>query len=327
MFRFITPCLIFVLGLSACEDNGNPIVPEERFEAGPILFVSDKSGTSQLYSMNEDGSDVKQLTHDPNFPIGDARWSPDGSKIAYTSRDDRVDIRRISSAIYIMNANGTGKYKLTNPPVEAFSYPFDSAPVWSPDQRRIAFSRLMPPEVAGDFDIFVIDLNGQNEQKITSNRNLTEIVAGWTPDGRYLLVDYGDYSSGKSQIAFVDLEGNYVQIVSHPDSSETAPSLSPNGLAMAFTKRGALYVMDRDGANRRKLHLDPLPANILREWAISWSGDGTRILYNSEEYQLKPFENPPRNIFLIDTTGTTKAKITPFDYREAYFYATSWRRR
>ncbi len=312
------------VGIS-CKDN--PIDSDAPFEAGPILFVSDKSGTWQLWSMNEDGSDVRQLTHDPNFPRSYAQWSPDGSKIAYASRDDRFGFNERSGAIYVMNADGTGRYKLTNAPVEAFSYPFDTNPVWSPDGKKIAFARLMPPEILGEADIFIIDIDGKNEQRITSNRNRDEVPAGWTPDGRYLLVDYADYSIRQAQFAFIDLQGNYVKILNDPDSSETGPRLSPDGLRIAFTRRGDLYLMDHNGSDRRKLYAEPLPVSTWREWAVAWSKDGTRILYNSEDYPIRPFENPPRNIFIIDTTGTKKVRITPFDYREANFYATSWRRR
>ncbi len=59
--------VLFLFSLS-CSPTG----PDERFEAGPILFVSDKSGTWQLYCMKEDGSDVKQLTFDQSH---ECRWN------------------------------------------------------------------------------------------------------------------------------------------------------------------------------------------------------------------------------------------------------------
>ena len=302
-----------------------PVEQGNGFEAGPILFVSDKSGTWQLYSMNEDGSDVKQLTNDPNFPITDARWSPDGSKIVFTSRDDRIDPQQKSSALYIMNADGTGRYKLTNPPIEAFSYPADGSPVWSPDGKRIAFARLMPPEIAGETDVFVVNLDSKNERQLTSNRNLTEHPAGWTPDGLYLLVEYGDYLTGKSQIALLDFQGNYVRTLTHPDSSDRSPVFSPDGKSIVFTSReGNLHLMDEDGHNRRRL-----TEAVFLQFAVDFSADGSRILYNSWDKPTpgNPFENDPWNIVIIDTTGTKLVQITPFDYRQATFYATSWRRR
>lgn len=63
-------------------------------------------------------------------------WSPDGSRIAFSSRRDSagqyaID-RPIPDQIYVMNADGTNQVRLTNH--------FDSAlrPAWSPDGSRIA---------------------------------------------------------------------------------------------------------------------------------------------------------------------------------------------
>jgi len=157
MFRLITPCLILVLGLSACKDRGNPIIPEEHFEAGPIVFVSDKSGTSQLYSMNEDGSDVKQLTHDPNFPITDARYSPDGTKIAFASNGN----------IWLMDSTGANLQQLTTVGVDAsFGLPFS----WSQTGDRIVYTRYRSDNwTYENGDLWIVQV--QSKQTIQLTRN------------------------------------------------------------------------------------------------------------------------------------------------------------
>jgi Tol biopolymer transport system component len=290
--------------------------------------------------MNEDGSDVKQLTHDPNFPIGDARWSPDGTRIVYTSLDDRVTgpWRERTSGLYVMNADGTGRYKLTTPPIEAFSYPFDTRPVWSPDAKTTAFSRLMPPEISGDLDIFVIDLDGRNERTVARNRNLLEYVGGWFADGSSILTQYFDYSrrdsagrpDGKGQIARLDLVGNYTQVLSPYQRDDSAPVLSPNDSNVVFsswmdsTRRSmGLFLMRSDGSSVRPMTMQ----SHWRESPVDWSSDGQRILYNTEDEQVIPYKDPPREIFIININGSNMRKITPFNYTEAYFRATSWRRR
>lgn len=309
MIRFVMMSMVF--SLLSCDVNNAG--EDERFNAGPILFVSDKSGTWQLWSMNEDGSDVKQLTYDPNFPITDARWSPEGTKIVYAVV---YDSRARAQALFIMNADGTRRYRLTNPPFIDFS------PIWSPDGKRIAFTRLFP-EVDGGKTIFIIDVDGKNERRLTGDRN--PVSAGWTPDGLYLLVDYVDYSTDKSHIALLDLNGNYVESLTPLDSSDRSPLLSPNGKLIVFTSRqGNIHSMDVNGRNRRRL-----TEAVFLQFAVDFSFDGSRILYNSWDRPTpgNPFENDPWNIVIIDTTGTKLVQITPFDYRQATFYATSWRRR
>ncbi len=155
----------------------------------------------------------------------------------------------------------------------------------------------------------------------TSDRN--PVSSSWTPDGRYLLII--SYSEGKGRIAFIDLEGTYVKILTHPDSSDRSPILSPDGKSIVFTSRqGNLHMMDASGLNRRRL-----TEAVFLQFAVDFSADGSLILYNSWDKPTPaiPFENDPRNIVIIDTTGTKLVQIAPFDYRQATFYATSWRRR
>src|SRR3954462_1340625 len=67
--------------------------------------------------MNADGSDVRRLTADPAHDEGPI-WSPDGTKIAFTS--ERGD----SSDIWVMGADGSGVRRLTDDPAR------DESPDW-----------------------------------------------------------------------------------------------------------------------------------------------------------------------------------------------------
>jgi len=80
-----------------------------------ILFVSTRSGTSQVHLMDGDGQNEKQLT---SFPVEEGRitgriaaccWSPDGRKIAYSwTNFPKPDQPREPSRVYIANADGSG---------------------------------------------------------------------------------------------------------------------------------------------------------------------------------------------------------------------------
>jgi TolB protein len=69
--------------------------------------------------MNADGTKVTRLTDDPAADV-DPAWSPDGTKIAFSSGRDE------NPKIYVMNADGTGVAPLTDDPA------FDVTPRWSP---------------------------------------------------------------------------------------------------------------------------------------------------------------------------------------------------
>lgn len=105
--------LLALFALYACKENSNPVSSGGfPVEAGPILFISDKSGSYQLYSMNEDGSNVQQLTNDPNFQICDAKWSPDGEKIVYTQYDAN-DWSYDNGVLWIINISTGAEHQLT----------------------------------------------------------------------------------------------------------------------------------------------------------------------------------------------------------------------
>jgi Tol biopolymer transport system component len=329
LYSIIQLFLVYGMSLFLSCDQTNPLDSDAPFEAGPILFVSDKSGTWQLWSMNEDGSNVRELTHDPAFWIIDARWSPDGSKIVFTSRDDRLSPRDRGAALYVMNADGTGGYKLTNPPL---GESWDVNPRWSPDGKKIAFSRSR----AGAEDIFIIDIEGKTERNVTRNPRLTQFPAGWTPDGRHLLVSTFSNSEGNGRIAFIDLEGNHVQRLTPEEADDNAPVLSPDGQSIAFSSIGIrnsitgrfLHLMDSDGSNRRQLSIS------LRqyEYPVEWPPDGQRILCMTHDPNKKsdpndPYSNFPQDILIVNVADGSVRTVTPFPHREAYSRATSWRRR
>jgi Tol biopolymer transport system component len=86
-----------------------------------------------LYVVPTDGGRPVALTHDGRSM--DPAWSPDGTKIAFVSRREKMDFRR--STIYLMNTDGTGRTALTTEGTP------DGEPTWSPDGSAIAFIRFV----------------------------------------------------------------------------------------------------------------------------------------------------------------------------------------
>ena len=72
--------------------------------------------------MNADGSGQRNLTRHPGHDSAPA-WSPDGRKIAFTTKRDG------NFEVYVMNADGSGQQNLTRNPAP------DRAPVWSPGRK------------------------------------------------------------------------------------------------------------------------------------------------------------------------------------------------
>ncbi len=129
-----------------------------------IAFVSNRpseEGDGQyLYMMLADGSDVKQISHQPDSQWPD--WSPLGGQIVYSSKGD----------IYLINVADGSEVNLTNSPEK------DEQPKFSPDGQRIAW-------IKGDGEdthLFVMNLDGGNVQQVTEKGKVDDLA--WSVDGR-----------------------------------------------------------------------------------------------------------------------------------------------
>lgn len=335
---WLTVCSTLLFLLSCQKAGPVDIIPSSS--AGPILFISDKSGTNQLYSMEENGSDIMQLSKDTSFPVEYATWSPDGQKIALTSRTGGVN--NYGPAIYIMNADGSSRYKLTQATPQNFNYAAGDKPTWSPDSRKIAFHRVMIPESMGNTDIFVIGVDGKNEEQITNTPNIPENICSWSNDGNYLFFGYTDYTirdslgrigNNSSQIARMTIHGDSIWTLTTSSNGGSGAKISPNDSLIALSsfvsfdprigQAFQMQIMNANGTNRHALKQN----DARYEYAVAWSVDSKRILYSTEDDGTVPYQNPPRQIIIINSDGSGMRNISPFDPRYAVFFATSWKRR
>jgi dipeptidyl aminopeptidase/acylaminoacyl peptidase len=85
-----------------------------------IAFESNLDGDLDVYVMNADGTNVRQLTHNSDLHDEGPAWSPDGMQIVYASGPDDLH-----EDIYVMNADGSGQ------PRQLTTYPGrDESPDW-----------------------------------------------------------------------------------------------------------------------------------------------------------------------------------------------------
>lgn len=316
----------------ACKEN--LVGPSFHFlsDPGPILFVSNQDGSFQLYSMNEDGSNVRQLTNDPNSPISDARWSPDGTKIAIVSMvGDKMTYPMFRNAIFIVDANGNNKYQLTSQWFTLNDSEFGSMeyggafyPVWSPDSKQIAFSRLMIPESIANMDVFIIDADGTNEKIITRTATYTEGCHDWSEN--LLLVSRIDWSARDSAgraiqhttVDIMDTEGDIIYSFGKPGESWKTPQWGINNEEFFFSySSDSLKQQQRIlKYNVRNKIITIIMSNDFKRYGLVTINTG-RILFNA------PRGMNLNNVLITSENGTSK-NITPFDAE--VLTATSWRR-
>lgn len=121
-----------------------------------IVFTSmrDRGGNTEIYLMNADGTQARNLTQDLATEDDHPAWSPDGTRIAYDSYPSAGG----AVAVWLMNVDGSNKVRLPPAPGN------DTEPAWSPDGMKIAFTRI------GDnlSDIFVRNADGTGAVAVTN---------------------------------------------------------------------------------------------------------------------------------------------------------------
>ena len=164
------------------------------------------------------------------------RVSADGRRLAVIEQAwrDRIWIVDIDRQTFVRLASGR--------------YASESAPVWSPDGRRVAF-RVVTYDSA--INIFVAPSDGSGaEQRLLSG--FGEVTPeSWTADGRSLLFSQ-HHADGRSDIMMLNVDGEpQVRPVLKTSFSESAAAISPDGRWLAYQS---------DRSNRSEVYVTAFPS-------------------------------------------------------------------
>jgi TolB protein len=150
-------------------------------------------------------------------------WSPDGSKIAFTSdKSGNIDI-------WVIDADGSNMRQVTRHPA------WDDFPSWSSDGRKIAFQS----DRAGTIDIWAIDIKTGRTEQIT-NFSSDEYLPDWSPDMRWIaFASNKDTGLFSMRIWAMNIDTKKAILVSRGNGTiEQYPAWSPDGSMIAYTSNG-----------------------------------------------------------------------------------------
>ena len=252
-----------------------------------IYFVSDRTGHKEIWVMDYDGSNQRQISHLGSISLS-PRISPDGSRLAFSSLTKSgweimmysFDLNRIVSFPHFGGTN--------------------LSPAWSPDGLKLAFSSSR----SGESEIYVADASGANPRRMTSSKGpdvspvwnrktgaqiafvsgrtgLPQIYTmeadgtnqqrttdqgyavspGWAPNGQFLTFawvrKYGPGAPGASDIYLMDIASKQFVQLSHDGGRNDFPSWSPDGRHIVFQSsrsgKEEIWMMLADGTKIQQL--------------------------------------------------------------------------
>ena len=180
--------------------NAKPLTTTSRYDAeatirkdGMIVFTSLRDGDLDIYTMDKNGRNVKKLTNELGYD-GGPFWSADGKQIVYRAyhpetEKEKADyislltedlIRPTQLDLWVMNADGSGKRRITNFKKASF------APFFFPNGKRIIFSSNMDDPKGRNFDLYAVNTDGSGIERITYNDTFDGFPM-FTPDGKKLV--------------------------------------------------------------------------------------------------------------------------------------------
>src|SRR5919107_1642806 len=198
---------VFAGGQDDNEDSDNESASGDSTRNGQIAFrrYFDPDQTKgAIFTMNPDGSHIRQITHPPKGWRDNApTWSPDGKHVAFYRQ--RIDERM--SRIMVLNTKTGDVREVTHcgpdqgwtkehPPPSGHFCVSDFDPAFSPDGHSIAFRRIIGPDkhccrIEG---IWIIGLDGSNPHQVTNvdpklPEEFSDFGPAFSPDGEMLVFD------------------------------------------------------------------------------------------------------------------------------------------
>jgi len=243
-----------------------------------IAFVSNVTGTKQIYVMDYDGENQRRVTRDDLLAIY-PEWFPDGRKLAYTR------YRRQRQEACAVNVGSGAVQRLTDfPGLNAFVNV-------SPDGQYIAMSLSKD----GNTEIYRLNADGGGPKRLTFGRS-TESSPCWSPDGRRIA--FVSDRSGSPQIYLMNATGGTAERLTYSGGYNTSPDWSPTGNLIAYTAKldGVFQICTVDVETKEVVRVTTGWEN---KEDPSWAPDGRHIVYSmksgskSNLYMVDVFEREP----------------------------------
>ncbi len=260
-----------------------------------IAFVSEVGGARELFVMDYDGYEPRQITADGFLNLM-PRWSPDRRFLVFTTYRSRntQDIDLIELA--------TGK-RWTLVSLGGLNI----TPALSPDGNYLAFTTSQD----GNAEIYRLDTRTKALQRLTVNP-AADLSPSWSPSGREIA--FTSDRGGGPQIYLMSADGSNVRRLTFEGDYNAAPAWSPRGNWIAHVcrtprKEYKLCLISPDGQKRIQITTGPGVDD-----SPSWSPDGRHLVFSSTA-------DGKSHLYMINADGRDLERLT---YGGTYYGSPAW---
>lgn len=265
-----------------------------------LLVASFRTGDTEIFIVDPDTGDARNLTRSPKSKERYPSWSPDGKFVAFNSDRDGTH------NLYLIGADGRNLRQLTHekPGVEAGMQSWTADGKWiyfglfgkgpprmcriapdgtgfrevgngidpavSPDGKHIAYAEARKD----GHHLRVMDVDGTNNRMLTPTGNVFGGVhAAWSPDGKWIV--YADQVGDALELFRIDPEGKNAVQLTRLGKACTTPAVSPDGKWISFRYCDEIYWRDGKTSERayRERRADKRPV-----WVMGSDGSSPHVI-------------------------------------------------
>jgi TolB protein len=256
--------------------TGEPGVASTR-----IAFIVDQSRTKEMWVMDADGANARQITRDGSIAQLPS-WSPDGSLLLFTTYRGGT-----GPQLWVVSPEAGRPFLVSGRPG------LNTGGAYSPDGRGIACTLGLD----GNAELYHLDARGGSPERLTTNRAI-DTSPCWSPTGREIA--FTTDRSGTPQVHVMDADGGNVRRLTYDVDYTDSPSWSPKGDRIAFVARTGggfdLWVCRPDGTGAMRVVSGGANENP------HWSPDGRHLVFTSDR-------EGSRSLWVTDLDGAAPRKL------------------
>ena len=265
---------------------------------GQIAFTSNRTGLPQIWAMNFDGTDLRQIT-DTQQGACQPSWSPDGVQIVFISPCDTHREVYTGSSLFIINEDGSG---FTPLPIIGGG---DYDPAWSPDGESILFTSLRE---GGIPQIFIMNLEDRSVQVLSDSEERWGMQPSWSADS--LNIIFISTRNGPYQVWTMNSDGSSPSRFTASGGKKNAyPDWSPDMQMVVYTQSETDGAIPRlfaarypdGGASETRVY--PFAGNIPMRGA-KFSPDGIWLALESWP------DGTNHDIYIMTPNGAERTQLT-----------------